>query len=418
MRSMFKGHFQESEATRRDLWKKAIFVFDANVLLNLYRYSDSAQKEFLRILTSIKGRSWLPEQCAYEFLENRISVISGQVRAYADVRKQLSEVKDTFSRSKGHPFISEEGFNKLESVIENLNKEISDRESNLKEMIGNDQILSELAEIFDEQVGERYSNDELSKLFTEGEKRYAERIPPGYKDGKKNPNASSVSERRSNFGDYILWRQTLDMAKGKSESVIFVTDDQKEDWWQISSGTTVGPRPELIAEFCEETAQKILIYTPDNFLRDAEPNLNQSISDETIDEIHSEHSSRNFLAELQKIGMQQEGDFGSEVDFEGLRNRKRYYWKLRDSIGERLNSIGREEPGVGIENQERLAVLRQRLEFELERISHERDMLSLQLDIAQNEGDEEKIRRISMEKTALNFQETEILMKLKYMSDD
>ncbi|UWQ40053.1 hypothetical protein K3718_10750 [Leisingera aquaemixtae] len=51
-------------------------------------------------------------------------------------------------------------------------------------------------------------------------------------------------------------------------------------------------RPELVAEFCEETGQKILIYTPNRFLQLAEEKLGVKLSDGTIDEIKQEHDAR------------------------------------------------------------------------------------------------------------------------------
>jgi len=82
MRSQFSRHFESSSEEIKKLWQEASFVFDANVLLNLYRYSSEATKEFLQLLNLVGDRVWIPEQCAYEFLSNRHSVLHEQATAY------------------------------------------------------------------------------------------------------------------------------------------------------------------------------------------------------------------------------------------------------------------------------------------------------------------------------------------------
>ena len=143
------------------------------------------------------------------------------------------------------------------------------------------------------RVGRGFDEQQLKKLFDECELRYAEEIPPGYKDKNKHPNPTKTSELRSNFGDFLFWRQTMDWSKAEAKDVILITDDQKEDWWLQVSGKTVSARPELIAEFCEETGRQILFYNPDRFLQLAKEKLNSNVSDSTITEIREEHDTRS-----------------------------------------------------------------------------------------------------------------------------
>lgn len=109
MRSQFKGHFNESEKTISELWENATFVFDANVLLNLYRYSDQGRDAFLSLLklSGVKNRIWLPKQSAHEFLKNRLQVIGEQSKAYDETKQKIVDIKTRFEGSKGHPFVSE-----------------------------------------------------------------------------------------------------------------------------------------------------------------------------------------------------------------------------------------------------------------------------------------------------------------------
>lgn len=292
MRSQFKGHFGETQEATDELWKTATFVFDANVLLNLYRYSDKAANEFLKLLTAIQGRCWLPEQCVHEYLSNRSTVISDQMKAYSETAKNINAIKEKFAGSKGHPFISEHYFEALSSIIEKIDRELTRNRSLQEIRISSDELKEQIADIFTGKVGESFSDEDLDKLFVEGETRYSEKIPPGYIDGNKYPAAKKRSEKRSNFGDLILWRQIQNMAKNEAKPVILVTDDQKEDWWLISSGKTISPRPELISEFCKNTDQNIRIYTPNRFLQLAEEKLGEKVSEKTLNEIKQEHNTR------------------------------------------------------------------------------------------------------------------------------
>jgi hypothetical protein len=80
MRKMFPGHYRPSEPEFRKLWDKCLFVLDANVLLNLYRYSGETRKKLLDIMGRIESRLWVPHQAALEYQRNRLEVISRKER--------------------------------------------------------------------------------------------------------------------------------------------------------------------------------------------------------------------------------------------------------------------------------------------------------------------------------------------------
>lgn len=292
MRKQFLGHFKEPDETVKKLWQNATFVFDANVLLNLYRYSDDTRKDFLRLLKDLKTRAWLPEQAAHEFLNNRTSVIKSQIASYKTALDDAEKLLKSFSGSRAHPFISKGTQKKLDSAVDQIKAEMEKNKEKQENLIHEDGIKNEIADLFDGQVGRCYTSEELDEVFKEGEERYAAKTPPGYKDGGKIQDPKSESDKRKNFGDWIIWQQIMDHATSTETPIILVTDDRKEDWWVEESGKTLGPRPELIREFTEITDQKILIYTPDGFLNASTAQLQTQISENSIDEVEAEHSSR------------------------------------------------------------------------------------------------------------------------------
>jgi len=54
MKNMFKQYdYNFTEQEYRHIWENSLFIFDTNILLNLYRYQDSSRDEFIKILESL-----------------------------------------------------------------------------------------------------------------------------------------------------------------------------------------------------------------------------------------------------------------------------------------------------------------------------------------------------------------------------
>ncbi|MGE0024579.1 MAG: PIN-like domain-containing protein, partial [Hyphomicrobium sp.] len=87
MKDKFPGYYRPSEEEFAILWKECIFALDANVLLNLYRYPQTARDELLKIISRDPERFWIPHQAALEFQRNRLSVIAEQKNKFREVRK-------------------------------------------------------------------------------------------------------------------------------------------------------------------------------------------------------------------------------------------------------------------------------------------------------------------------------------------
>ena len=54
MKKTFLEYNPLSKEIIKELWDNAIFVFDTNVLLNLYRYSDETSMKFLETISKLK----------------------------------------------------------------------------------------------------------------------------------------------------------------------------------------------------------------------------------------------------------------------------------------------------------------------------------------------------------------------------
>lgn len=296
---MFPTFYPYTEEEYKNIWDKCLFVVDANVLLNLYRYTEDTQKELLQILTNISDRLWIPHQVSLEYLSNRISVILEQIQAFDQItsflnnssQKVVKELRDKFKRfQERHPSIE------LDSITENITqyfndliKETKNNKQNHPNLLSKDHILEKITELFEDKVGEPFTQDELDKLFSEGKQRYGKEFPPGYKDLKSKEGKVKYYKDltiKSEYGDLIVWKQIIKKSLDEKAPIIFITDDVKEDWWSIVQGYTIGPRNELINEFDYETNnQKFVMYNTQKFMEYAATFLQSNVNLQAIKEI-------------------------------------------------------------------------------------------------------------------------------------
>lgn len=269
------------------MWQEGTFAFDANVLLNLYRYSEPTRTELLGILDALQPRIYLPHQAGLEFHRGRIAVISEHRKAYADVRAFVEEQKrliasktDSLYRdtAKEAEELVQAAAAALDRVAERLTnqEDVAVRQTNSSE---DDPIWTAVRRLFGDRVGDPLTQEELANLYVEGAGRYASGIPPGFEDADK-----PEPER---YGDLVLWRQIIKVASGTARPLIFVTDDRKDDWWWRVGGQTVGPLPNLVAEFARDAGVGFYMYTPESFMRFAGDVLNRTVSEEAVGEISS-----------------------------------------------------------------------------------------------------------------------------------
>jgi PIN domain-containing protein len=337
MKKKFPGHFTQSRVEIKKLWDSCVFVVDANILLNLYRYSDSTRNEFLHTLEAIKERLWLPHRAAEEFFANRLTVIGQQEKAYDETVQTIEALQQNLGNARQHPFVSGPTMKKVAQVFGLLKQELSENKKAHTKRITDDSIQASVAKIFSGQVGEPYHSERLDEIFKEGESRYEERIPPGFKDAGKGSGSSTRTDCGRKYGDLLVWFQILEHARDESVSIILVTDDKKEDWWQTFNGKTVGPHPQLVQEFLFKTQQAFHMYQADRFLEFATEHLKQTIADTTLSEIR-EMRRRDIEAhhlELQR----REREINRHEEYEALSNRISALRESHSSIENRRNEL-------------------------------------------------------------------------------
>src|SRR5258706_533380 len=110
------------------------------------------------------------------------------------------------------------------------------------------------------------------------------------------------------YGDGVLWFQVIEYAKSQKKPIILVTDDQKDDWWRIEKGKTLGPRPELITEISTKAKVAFYMYNASQFLKYAKDFLGLHVKQEAIEEIKEvEINQRRYVgSSLARRGFQAE----------------------------------------------------------------------------------------------------------------
>ena len=135
MKNMFKqyNYFYTPEQYK-DIWENALFVFDTNTLLNLYRYQEETRNEFLQVLNKISNRIWIPHHVALEFQRNRLTVICEQKELFSKTKKALEITTKTLNveleklkLNKRHSLINIDNFTKsFNDLVVSFGRELED----------------------------------------------------------------------------------------------------------------------------------------------------------------------------------------------------------------------------------------------------------------------------------------------------
>src|SRR4051794_14371049 len=103
MKSKFPGYYRPTDAELAKMFKDCVFSFDANVLLNLYRFKPESRDSLVEVLRKLKERIWLTHQAAFEYHDNRVGVIMGQRNMYEKLKSSLDDAIKKLEHERRSP---------------------------------------------------------------------------------------------------------------------------------------------------------------------------------------------------------------------------------------------------------------------------------------------------------------------------
>lgn len=220
---------------------ECFIVVDTNSLLVPYTTGKASLEQINTIYRLLVdgNRLVVPGQAAREFAEHRVTKLK-------ELYQQISRKKSSLSLGN-YPLL--EGLepyqkaieieDKLNDKIREYNKCINEILDDISQWYWNDPVSVMYSSLFAQGVVYDIEIDE-TQLRQRIEKDCEYKLPPGYKDARKPDDGA---------GDVIIWLTILELGKIHKKSVIFVSLDQKPDWWSQSEGRPLYPRFELVEEF-------------------------------------------------------------------------------------------------------------------------------------------------------------------------
>nr|WP_287324082.1 PIN-like domain-containing protein [Mesorhizobium sp.] len=372
---MFHGYYEPTPEEFEKIWSAGLLVPDTNVLLHLFRFMPARRAEVLAAFESFGNRLWLPYQVAAEFQADWREADSGNRAAYEKLKDDLAKKRQDLEAAIGafsrfDPWPKGSSMEDIGKFFDRLIAEVDRAVTQLPEALT---VFNEVTVIFDGKVGDQPNDIELRRK--EAQRRYEEKIPPGYKD-------------KGRAGDYLIWAEMRDKAKVSQLPMLFVTDDSKEDWWARHSGRTLGPRPELRHEFFNDTGQLFYAYSPARFLSFVSTRDRNLVSIETVQEMERVQDAQS-----------------SEIPPASGRRNAMFY------IATRLSTIAHIDPEEIISLAKNIAKVNSEVRTEFNLRKHDRaeltdrefDDLEQQLDILSEDADWRTIGRFIYSANSRNY---------------
>lgn len=329
MRQTFRGFYSDEDRINEVLKSDDTrIILDTNVLLNLYNYHDEIREQFFEILKKLEDKLWLPYHVVLEYQRHRVAVLRREKQKFHTLKgtadtclKELGKVRDQalFKRIPEVKTITEEYREQLKPILEEYKEKIEELNKSQLAAPKNDPIRGVITELFEGRVGGAPQNEiDLKELVVEAEKRFEAKIPPGYRDEKKEDAEFHYGglNYKNRHGDFIIWKQIVEMAKiagDQVKSIVFVTDDGKEDWWHIdkTSKDKMGARAELRDEvYRDGGVEHFSMYDSARFLELASKSVDVEIDKASLDDVRSrvlqEGISRKRISQMVLNSMESE----------------------------------------------------------------------------------------------------------------
>jgi len=229
--------------------KWAAIGFDTNALKQLRRFPPATRTSILTYLQSQSVPIIVPAQAVQEYWNNHGIFTRDVQNIESDTRKLAAKYEKLTTGSASRA--------KLEAMaaqVTSLADDVADSQ--------NPHLLRESVELWSSLLPDALvSHVPRQEIFSIGESRFASGVAPGFADDSKKANR---------LGDFLVWADflyglmELDLNSDEAEksTIVFVTDDAKEDWM-----TSRIPHPTLLGEVFLLTGRPLLILKMEELRR-------------------------------------------------------------------------------------------------------------------------------------------------------
>ena len=304
-----------------------LYALDANILLNLYKFTPDAAHDVLRALRTMRDVLFVPHQALNEFWPLRDGVRTGPhhneaVGKLQTANAEITRVVRTWQKRTGlgaeggeegeagaiddHLDAVDDALEKIAGVIESVREESTD---------GGEWLLAELDVILVGRIGERPSDQERDATLREFSRRVEKGIPPGLRDVEIRKGKTQKAS-----GDYFIWKQCLEEARAVSESrgsavdLTLVTEDHKDDWVRASDEPRLLAHRALVKEYHEAVGGTFRIIAFEDLLDTASKFFGAQVSSSSRAQVMAQKTATgqlwtrdyalDYIAELWNYGNQ------------------------------------------------------------------------------------------------------------------
>lgn len=279
MKSHFSQYYRISNNDLLGKFEDCIFIFDACALLDIFRLKQDLVDDIFKVIDHYKEQIRIPYHAASEYFKDINVVLAKQIDNINASKKSFDDFSQTFQAQRNYPYITDATSKLLARLKRQIEIDFSSQTKYIEDQLIYGSHQNKLFNLLEGKVLEPFSPEEISEIEKEGEQRYSDKIPPGWKDASKGDNR---------YGDLINWKEILCFAKESGKSIIYVSNDVKEDWVAKVKGKKIGVLPQLLEEFYTAVGnsdQLFHVYTLDRFLAFINDHDKDVISQEAVQDI-------------------------------------------------------------------------------------------------------------------------------------
>jgi hypothetical protein len=231
---------------------EGLVVLDTNALLDIYRFTKDARADYIRALSLLGNRLWVPHQTAQEFFEGRTTVIRSWHTDRNHFDQELSaalvavvEAILRYDHRRGLDHADVQAITDLvdaaqDRMLEKLDEVVdAGAGTDANGHPEDDPVLQQIEKLINGKSGKAPELRDLAARHKEWGTRFAAHTPLGHMDAKKGDRE---------IGEFLVWHQTIEESKRRrTMPVLMICNEQKPDWVR-HDGAYSSPRHELVKE--------------------------------------------------------------------------------------------------------------------------------------------------------------------------